>query len=49
VFWPTLRDNVVESDVPLHLTLRTLARNAARLGRRARAVEERLEGTPPER
>jgi hypothetical protein len=44
VFWPVLRDNVVESDVPLHLILRTLAGNAARLGRRARAVEERRMG-----
>jgi hypothetical protein len=44
VFWPVLRGNVVESEVPLHVTLRTLARNVARLGRRARAVEERSGG-----
>ena len=46
VYWPTLRDNVVESGVPLNKTLSTLARNAARLGRRAREVEERLAGPP---
>ena len=41
VFWPTLRDSVVESEVPLRQALRALARNAAILGRRARIVEAR--------
>jgi hypothetical protein len=48
VFWPTLRDNVVDFKVPLYMTLRTLARNAARLGRRAREVEEERVGLPSE-
>jgi hypothetical protein len=45
-FWRTLRDNVAEPEVPLYLTLSTLARNATRLGLRAREVEEPLAGPP---
>jgi len=42
VFWPTLRDNVTVAGVPLGLTLRGLARNAAALGRQAREIEQRV-------
>jgi uncharacterized protein (TIGR02996 family) len=41
VFWPALRDTV-GAGTPLHQALRTVARNAARLGRRSREVEERV-------
>jgi uncharacterized protein (TIGR02996 family) len=40
VFWPTLRDTVTVCGVSLHQSLRKVARNAARLGRRAREVEQ---------
>ena len=43
VYWPTLRDNVTVCGVSLHETLRKVARNAARLARRSREVEERRE------
>jgi hypothetical protein len=41
VYWPTLRDNVTVSGVSVELTVRELARHAARLGRRAREIEGR--------
>ena len=41
VFWPTIRD-MVERGAPLRQALRTVARNAAQLGRRARQIEARL-------
>jgi uncharacterized protein (TIGR02996 family) len=41
VFWPTLRDNVIEAGVSLDETLRQLARHAELLGRRTREVQER--------
>lgn len=44
VFWPTLRDNVLVSGVPLHETLSQLAQHAARLGPRAREIESRAVG-----
>ena len=44
-FWPALRDNVTEAGVGLEDTLRQLARNAKRLGRRAREVQERREAS----
>jgi uncharacterized protein (TIGR02996 family) len=48
VYWPTLRDNVTVCGVSLHGTLRKVARNAARLARRAREVEARCERPPSE-
>jgi uncharacterized protein (TIGR02996 family) len=38
VFWPTLRDNVKVAGVSVEQTLRELARDVARLGRRAREI-----------
>jgi uncharacterized protein (TIGR02996 family) len=46
VFWPTLRDTVTVCGVSLHQSLRKVARNAARLGRRAREVERRAQDRP---
>jgi uncharacterized protein (TIGR02996 family) len=39
-FWPTLRDNVMVSQVSVEETLRQLAQHAKMLGRRAREVQE---------
>ena len=44
VFWPTLRDTVTACGASVHQSLRKVVRNAARLGRRAREVEERVGG-----
>jgi hypothetical protein len=41
VFWPTLRDNVVEFGVLLDKTLAGLTENAAVLGSVARQIEQR--------
>jgi hypothetical protein len=38
VFWPVLRDNVVEAGVSLDETLRQMAFHATMLGRRAREM-----------
>jgi uncharacterized protein (TIGR02996 family) len=47
VFWPTLRDNVA-SGVSVEMTLRELARCAARLGRRAREIQGLADEHPPD-
>ena len=47
LFWPTLRDNV-PGGVPLEMTLRELARHAARLGGRVREIDGRANEYPLE-
>src|SRR5262245_25613789 len=44
VFWPTLRDDLIELRVPLDQTLVDVARHAKLLGTVAREAEERAAG-----